>query len=67
MRKTESRSKRQLRSFILKVNEVARGLKTNRTKTIGIILPEIEQHFLFRDHYSSGRFIKKSWVCDDDL
>ena len=39
------------------VNEVARGLKTNRTKTIGIIL----------DHYSSGRFIKKSWVCDDDL
>lgn len=49
------------------VNEVARGLKTNRTKTIGSSYPGVEQHFLFRDHYSSGRFIKKSWVCDDDL
>lgn len=48
------------------VNEVARGLKTNRTKTIGIILPELNNIF-FRDYYSSGRFIKKSWVCDDDL
>ena len=27
------------------VNEVARGLKTNRTKTIGIILPELNNIF----------------------
>jgi len=27
------------------VNEVARGLKTNRTKTIGIIIPELNNIF----------------------
>ena len=42
------------------VNEVARGLKTNRTKTI-------EQHFLCRDYYRSGRCASKSWICNDDL
>ena len=46
------------------VNEVARGLKTNRTKTIGIIIPE---HFLCRDYYRSGRCASKSWICNDDL
>ena len=49
------------------VNEVARGLKTNRTKDHRNHLARVKQHFLFRDHYSSGRFIKKSWICDDDL
>ena len=47
------------------VNEVARGLKTNRTKTIGIILPELNN--IFFSEIITGRFIKKSWVCDDDL
>ena len=28
-----------------KVNELARGLKTNKTKTIGVIIPEITAHF----------------------
>ena len=30
-----------IRELHFEVNEVARGLKTNRTKTIGIVIPEL--------------------------
>lgn len=50
------------------VNEVARGLKTNRTKTIGIIIPGAEQHFLCRDYYRSGDVLRNhgyaTMICD---
>ena len=49
------------------VNEVARGLKTNRTKTIGIIIPELNKDFLCRNHHGSGGCIEEQRVCDNDL
>ena len=38
------------------VNEVARGLKTNRTKTIGIIIPEL-------NNISVQRLLQKWKMC----
>ena len=49
------------------VNEVARGLKTNATKTIGVVIPELNNTFcaeiitgmedVLRSHgYATGRF-----------
>ncbi|WKB35747.1 LacI family DNA-binding transcriptional regulator [Terrilactibacillus sp. S3-3] len=32
------------------VNEMARGLKTNRSKTIGIIIPSLDNFFLYASH-----------------
>jgi LacI family transcriptional regulator len=34
-----------IRVLNFKVNEMARGLKTNKTKTIGILIPNLEQSF----------------------
>ena len=35
------------------VNEVARGLKTNATKTIGVVIPELK-YLLCGDHHRNG-------------
>lgn len=35
-----------IRELHFEVNEVARGLKTNRTKTIGIVIPELNNIFI---------------------
>ena len=43
------------------VNEVARGLKTNATKTVG------EQCFLRRNHQWNGGYPPKPWICSDCL
>lgn len=48
------------------VNEVARGLKTNATRTIGVVIGA-EQYFLCRDHHRYGGCPAKSWLCDDCL
>ena len=34
-----------IKELHFEVNEVARGLKTNRTKTIGIVIPELNNIF----------------------
>ena len=36
------------------VNEVARGLKTNRTKTIGIVIPELNNIFFAENFIGVG-------------
>ena len=42
------------------VNEVARGLKTNATKTIGVVIPELNNN-------GYGRCPSKPWLCHDRL
>ncbi len=34
-----------IRELNFEVNEIARGLKTNKTKTVGIIIPELDSNF----------------------
>ena len=46
------------------VNEVARGLKTNATKTIGVVIPELNNTFLRGDHHRNGGCLKESRICD---
>lgn len=40
------------------VNEVARGLKTNATKTIGVVIPELNNTFS-HFHHIAGKFMSK--------
>ena len=48
------------------VNEVARGLKTNATKTVGCD-SRAEQCFLRRNHQWNGGYPPKPWICSDCL
>nr|WP_294495473.1 LacI family DNA-binding transcriptional regulator [uncultured Mediterraneibacter sp.] len=57
-----------IRELHFEVNEVARGLKTNRTKTIGIILPELNNIF-FAEIITGAEDILRShgyatMICD---
>ena len=45
------------------VNEVARGLKTNATKTIGVVIPELNNTFCAEISNGYGRCSSKSWLC----
>ena len=57
-----------IRELHLEVNEVARGLKTNRTKTIGIVIPELNNIF-FAEIITEAEDILRShgyatMICD---
>ena len=57
-----------IRELHFEVNEVARGLKTNRTKTIGIVIPELNNIF-FAEIITEAEDILRShgyatMICD---
>ena len=48
------------------VNEVARGLKTNATKTVGVVIPELNNVFCAESSVE-WRISPKPWICSDCL
>lgn len=49
------------------VNEVARGLKTNATKTIGVVIPELNNTFCAEIITGMEDILRSSWLCHDRL
>lgn len=43
--KNKIKIEKAIKELNFEVNEIARGLKTNKTKTIGIIIPELDSNF----------------------
>ena len=48
------------------VNEVARGLKTNATKTVGVVIPELNNVSAQKSSVE-WRISPKPWICSDCL
>ena len=49
------------------VNEVARGLKTNKTKIIGVLIPELNNIFCAEIITEIEDILRKQRLCNDDL
>ena len=49
------------------VNEVARGLKTNRTKTIGIVIPELNNIFFAEIITEAEDILRSPRICNHDM
>ena len=45
-----------------KVNGMARGLKTSRTMTVGVLIPSLGKHILYQHRFRGGKHTAGSWI-----